>query len=450
MAIEVGKLSLWDTVRFQCRVSLPAALWGLATPNRFLVGLLVRWNAGEATARFLAEIRRKYQSSYLRLWFPWSMTLLVMDPQGMDAVMASADNAADPDLKKRTLSQFVPDSLVVSSDPEWPVRREFNTSVLQFGKRLHGHADAFTQVITAEVARFAERGPELLWEDFEALAERISHQVLLGQGCVEPAMTEQLAQVVKRSNWYLLPRASEAFSAFYTRLGGYLSQHGAPAPGERVPRHCLMADSAAFLASKPASPVTRAPTQIGFWFYVIKDALELNVARTLALITAHPDVYDRVQREVDAMQVPTAQAIDGMSYLESCIAEELRLWTPVPILLRRVRRAFPLRDGVAVAEGEKVLFHAGFYHRDVEYFGDRAHKFSPKQNTPETAPRVYSFSAGRQSCAGQFVARFLLKATLALLLKNARFELVGPRTDTDSVPYLYDHFKIRIRISPKR
>ena len=161
MALEVRKLSLWDTLRFQCRVSVPAFLWGLAAPNRMLVGLLVRWNAGEATNRFLSGLRQKYRSSYLRLWFPFSATLLVMDPQGMDAVMASADNAADPDLKKRTLSQFVPDSLVISCDPEWPVRRAFNVSVLQFGERLHPHADAFTQVITAEVAQWKRLVAEL-------------------------------------------------------------------------------------------------------------------------------------------------------------------------------------------------------------------------------------------------------------------------------------------------
>jgi len=263
-------------------------------------------------------------------------------------------------------------------------------------------------------------------------------------------MTSQLAKVVKRSNWYLLPRERTAFSTFYGRLDSFFAQHGAAAKGDTASNHCLMADSAALIASKPPESVLSASTQIGFWFYVIKDALELNVARTLALLASHPEIYEWVQREVDAMKTPTAEAIDGLANLESCIAEELRLWTPVPILLRRVRKSFSLCDGVDVDAGEQILFHAGFYHRDPEFFGDVADRFSPKQGPVEAAPRVYFFSAGRQSCAGQFVARFLLKATLALLLKSARFELVGPRPDTDNVPHLYDHFKIRIRIRPGR
>src|SRR5664279_2793386 len=107
MAIDVGKLSRWDTVRFFFLVSTPAFLWGLAAPNRFFVGLLVRWNGAGRTAHFLAALRQKYRSGYLRLWFPfpWFPTLLVMEPGGMDAVLGSKDNAADPELKKHTLSQ---------------------------------------------------------------------------------------------------------------------------------------------------------------------------------------------------------------------------------------------------------------------------------------------------------------------------------------------------------
>ncbi len=177
MAIAVGKLSLWDTLRFFCLVSVPVTLWGLVAPNRFMVGLLARWDVGRATGHFLSTLRRKYRSSYLRLWFPGGPTLLVMDPHGMDAVLASDANAADPELKKRTLSQFIPDSLVISSGAEWRVRRDFNESVLQFGHRLHRHADAFVQIIAAEVEQLTRKpGSELCWEDFQSLAERISHQ----------------------------------------------------------------------------------------------------------------------------------------------------------------------------------------------------------------------------------------------------------------------------------
>jgi hypothetical protein len=260
-------------------------------------------------------------------------------------------------------------------------------------------------------------------------------------------MTSELAQVVKRSNWYVLPRAGAAFAAFYARLADHLAQHREPPRQATTSHQCLMADGAALLNDGSASPLVSGETQIGFWFFVIKDALELNIPRTLALIASHAEVSDQVRREIDAMAAASAENIDGLDYTESCIREQLRLWTPVPMLLRRVVTDFKLPGDVTVAAGRKILIHAGFYHRDVEYFGATANRFAPSASTGSESPRLYSFSDGHQSCAGQFVARFLLKATLALLLARYRFELMGPPIDTAEVPYLYDHFAIRLRMS---
>jgi cytochrome P450 len=120
----------------------------------------------------------------------------------------------------------------------------------------------------------------------------------------------------------------------------------------------------------------------------------------------------------------------------------------VPILLRRAVSAFLLPGEVTLDPGQQILFHAGFYHRDVDFFGEAANKFSPKLEAHDALPRVYIFSSGRQSCAGQFLARFILKATLASLLARFRFEHLGPRVETGNVQYSYDHFKIRFRVSP--
>jgi cytochrome P450 len=450
MATEVGKLSLRDTLRFQWHVGVLAALWGLAAPNRFFVERLVRWNTGARTARFLADLRQKYRSSYLRLWFPWSATLLVMDPQGIDAVLASSDNAADPDLKRRTLSQFVPDSLVVSSGTAWRERRTFNESALQFGERLHRDADAFVAIIDAEVARFAaESRAELGFADFEHLAERIAHQVLMGRDVVDLEMTALLAKVVKRSNGYALPRAAAAFSAFYRLLDAHLARHGAAIARGAPAAPCLMGDAAALVAGGHCGASASVSTQVGFWCFVIKDALEINVPRTLALIAAHSEVYRNAQQDVDAMPAFDAKSAAGLAYLEGCLREQLRLWTPVPLLLRRVVADFELPGGVALRAGEKIMIHAGFYHRDPMHFGAAADTFAPTATSALDAPRLYSFSAGRQSCAGQFVARFLLTATLAALLKRMRFELIGPAIATGGIPHQYDHFAIRLRAGPR-
>jgi cytochrome P450 len=456
MGIEVRKISLLDTFRLQVYVSIPAFLWGLVVPNRLSVWCLSRWDTGRRATRFFSDLREKYQSEHLWGFFPFRSTLLVLDPESMDAVLQSDENAADPFLKKRALSRFVPDALVISSGDEWSDRRRFNKNVLALG-RPHPHRDAFREVIIREVDQLTagRAGALLHWTDFEVLGERLSHQVILGSGRVEPDMTAQLRRVARRGNLPLW-RNHRAFSAFYLWIERHLSAHrafdpgsrrGRQANGEPVSTRCLMQQGVELLEEGSATPATRVPMQMGFWFFVIKDAVELHVARTLALIAAHPAVQDRVRKEIRQVPEPTAQAIDDFGYLEACIREQLRLWTPVPILLRRAVKPFSLRGEIAIRAEQQILMHTGFYHRDPRFFGELADRFSPDSATGELPP-VYFFSGHRQSCAGESLAMFLLKTALASLLAKFRFELIAPGITPDRIPHLYDHFGIRLRIHP--
>jgi cytochrome P450 len=455
MSIDVKRISLWDTLRLCLFVGLFTILWGVAGPNRFFVSRLSKWNAGQWTMSFFHRLREKYGCDHLWAWFPLRRTLLVLDPKTMDAVLRSSENAADPFLKKQALSGFIPDALVVSSGSDWHDRRRFNESALDFGKP-HRHCEAFKEIAFREVAELtAGRVGTLRWTDFETLAQRTSHQVLLGSGQINPDMTRQLARLVRRSNWILLPRHGRYFPAFYEQMERYLARHRdfhrrrgsrreQQANGEPVATDCLMHESARLLEEGSASAATQVPRQMGFWFFVLKDILELHVARTLVLIAAHPEVQARVREEVRSARTATVQDIDGFRYLEACIGEQLRLWTPIPVLLRRAVKRFSLRGEITIQAEQQILMHTGYYHRDPLVFGERADRFSPGAVTGAFPP-VYFFSAHRQSCVGELLARFLLKATLASLLAAFRFELVAPSIRPGQIPYLCDHFKIELR-----
>jgi cytochrome P450 len=208
---------------------------------------------------------------------------------------------------------------------------------------------------------------------------------------------------------------------------------------------CLVHRAARLRDQGLANDGTRVPDQVAFWLFVLKDALELHIPRTLALIAAHPAVQARARAEIAAAGVLTAAAIDGLRYLEACVIEQLRLWTPVPILLRRVRPGdtFDVHDALRVEEKQQLLFHAGAYHRDGKVFGAAVHRFAPDPDAQR--PPVFVFSDGRQACAGQFLMRFILKATLARLLQSSHVELVAPRIEPEAIPYSYNHYGIRLR-----
>jgi cytochrome P450 len=332
------------------------------------------------------------------------------------------------------LSRFIPDALVISSGDEWRDRRRFNVKVLHTRMR-HPYRNAFRQIVLAEAAQSAG-AEELAWTDFQKLGERISHQVILGMAQLRPAMNGELARLTRCSNF--LARDEQSFATFYRQLDQDLKSPAAD---------CLMADSAAALKRRQATDVTHVSSQIGFWFFVLKDAIELHVARTLALIAVHPDAQEHAREEIQRVGTATADAIERLKYLEACLLEQLRLWTPVPLLLRRALHAFPLRDVIPIAAEQQILIHAGFYHRDPRIFGARADRFRPDAIIADgkALPFVYAFSAGLQACAGRDLVTFVLKAALASLLSRFRFELVGPTIEPDHIPYLYDHFNVRLQ-----
>lgn len=466
MGIVVTKISLWDTLRLQWHVGVSTFLSGLLAPNPWFVPALIRLNAMLHTVRFLDQMRRKYRSEHLWSWFPFRRTLLVLNLETIDEVLRSDANAADPFLKRRPFSGFAPDALIVSRGDGWTDRRHFNEAALDFGT-LHRHHTRFDATIVQEVNVLAP-GPAsvLRWIDFEAFALRVSHQIVLGSGQIDPELAATLARLVRRSNWALLPRDPDRFAAYYERIALHLDRHRRTRHAKRdetspsMPaRHsdsqcaesrmsespyaeCLMGDSARLLDGGCATASTQVPMQIGFWFFVLKDAIELHVARTLALIATHPNIQTRIRSALS--QPPgsaSASTIDA--YLDSCLSEQLRLWTPVPLLLRRADRSFLLREQIPIRAEHQILIHAAFHHRDTQVFGDKTDRFAPDEITSTTAP-LYIFSEHRQSCAGQSLARSLIRSTLAALLAKSRFSLIAPKIEPGRIPHQIDHFHIEL------
>src|SRR5437763_7441632 len=134
VAIEVRKVSLWDTLRLQRFVSAPGFFQGLVAPSRWFLSWRCRHGAGQSTMDFFRELRDKYRCDHLWVWFPFGRTLLVFAPETIEAVLLSDANQADPFLKRHALSRFIPDALVISQGAARRHRRPFNGGALATGR----------------------------------------------------------------------------------------------------------------------------------------------------------------------------------------------------------------------------------------------------------------------------------------------------------------------------
>lgn len=427
-----------DTIRLLRRVVAPAALGGVVTPNRRRWPGLVRRNAIGRTHRHLQDVRRKY-GPRVRWWFLTS-TWLVLDGDGIDNVLQAGkepppNNFADPFIKRRPPSCFAPASVIVSGGPEWQARRHYNEDVLALGKR-HPDAGSFLPIIDQEVEHLFAGEPRVLgWDDFSRLAARISQGIIFGRGAFDEDFDHHLHRLVTWSNRWL--RAPCHFRPFARHIEDGFT---------RAPNASLLGKAgAACKAPGSAGPgASLEPVgQAAFWCFVLKDAIALHTSRTLALITAAADEL-REGLTTEVVQGRSPDDIERMSLLDACIREQLRLWTPVPLLARRAAHPFALDDGREIRPGQTLLLHVGFYHRDPDVFGANADRFAPERlrnGLPQ--PPLYIFSRHRQSCAGESLAMFVVKAVLSAILRRGSVESLTRPVDVNAVPASIDQFQLR-------
>jgi cytochrome P450 len=432
-------LSGIDGIRLLWHVARPLQFGGFVAPSRRFWPGLVRRRVPVATNKFLHHVRKKY-GPRVRCWFPFNSTILVLDAKGIDEVLRSECNAADPRVKRWALTNFTPFGLLVSRDDDWKVRRHLNEEALATHSAPHPDSFSFLSIVETEVERLRSGGRTVLdWDEFSALGARISQQVIFGEGKFRPEFDHHLSRLVAWSNWFL------RHPCHFVRFKKHIED------GLKSEAHASLACAVGRTASSAgaAHATTQPVSQAAFWCFVLKDAIELHAARTLALIaSASLDFRTRLMQEVSKAPSDPARFSTSTPLLEGSIREQLRLWTPVPILPRSALRDFTF-DGTPVRERQQILLHPGFYHRDPEVFGSAANRFCPEGPSSAHEPLpLYSFSGHRQGCAGEPLVMLVLKAVLTALLQRGTLELLEGRIDTHDVPVAIDHFALRFAWRP--
>lgn len=187
----------------------------------------------------------------------------------------------------------------------------------------------------------------------------------------------------------------------------------------------------------------------------------------LYALCKNPEMQQRLRAEVheklpavESGEAITSEMIDDMPYLEAVSSEILRLYPPVPQIVRE-----PLENttllGLPLRKGTRIVICIWGVNRSREHWGDNAAEFRPErwleahhaagpnhggrdplyvelqqkdaQHKPMSGPggssSAYSFLtfvAGPRSCIGQSFARAEFKCILAAWISRFEFELSDP------------------------
>ena len=182
---------------------------------------------------------------------------------------------------------------------------------------------------------------------------------------------------------------------------------------------------------------------------------EMAVSLTWAwwLLAAHPDVYERMLDEGDAVlegrSRPTLADLDRLPFTLQVFKETMRLYGPVDILTPRIALRDVEMEGYRVRRGTRVIISPHLLHRKPEYFPN-PENFDPDRfgvgRESEIAPHTYfPFGTGEHGCIGKGFATLEAHLLLAAISQRVRFELVdGQRVEPRAVFTLRPKGEVRM------
>jgi len=152
----------------------------------------------------------------------------------------------------------------------------------------------------------------------------------------------------------------------------------------------------------------------------------------LALLATHPEVEDRVRREMAEVlgdRDPTADDVEEMPYLGRVISETLRLYPPVFLTIREADADHRVAD-LRIPAGTRIVINIRGLHHDPTAWPE-PERFDPDRFEPGAVAsrhrcQFIPFLAGPKKCLGDHFAMLEMGVVVPTLLRRLRLRHARP------------------------
>jgi cytochrome P450 len=154
------------------------------------------------------------------------------------------------------------------------------------------------------------------------------------------------------------------------------------------------------------------------------DTVSTVVSFTLFQLANHPEYCRLAQKEIDeklGKESPNYDNVQGLTYLEMCINEGMRMFPP-GFFIERVCNEDATIQGISIPKGMVTSIPVYAVHHDPEIWPE-PEKFQPErfsaENKESRHPYAFlPFGHGPRNCIGMRLALIELKITVAAVLKS--------------------------------
>ena len=170
--------------------------------------------------------------------------------------------------------------------------------------------------------------------------------------------------------------------------------------------------------------------QVAIFFLAGHETSASALAWAMYLVATHPDWQDRLAEEAQAIDQCDFAVMGKLRQSRDVFREALRLYPPVPMMVREASCPATFRDRT-VARGAQVVISPWHLHRH-ERLWDNPDGFDParwhSENGKKCQREAYlPFSAGARVCPGAGFAMVEGPLILSRILRDYRIEVVGEK-----------------------
>ncbi|XP_067118898.1 cytochrome P450 4c3-like [Centruroides vittatus] len=166
------------------------------------------------------------------------------------------------------------------------------------------------------------------------------------------------------------------------------------------------------------------------------DTTAMGISWTLYLLGLHPDIQEKVYQELedifaeDMNKSITSDELKKMKYLECVVKESIRIYPPIPVILRKNPSNMKVGDYILPAKSSLVINIYGIHHNPTVF--ENPEVFDPDRFLPENCEKRHPFafvpfSAGPRNCIGQRFAMREMKTVLSNVIRHFRVKSLDHR-----------------------
>lgn len=399
-----------------------------------------------------AQPHRLYRAWMAEFRTPFFRSYLVNQPELIDTVLKKRpDDFPKSNRISEGLRPLLGDSVFLTNGDTWKRQRRIIDPAFE-GGRLKDTFPAMHAAGQAGVDRLRTQAGGVV--EFEEVTSHIAADVIFRTLFSVPIEHEIAAQVFDKFRSYQREQPILNIAAFVPlpkwlpRLHSWRTKKNAKDIRALIQR--LTADRAELIArgSAPNDLATKIMTtrdpetgrrfdtqemvdQVAIFFLAGHETSASALAWTLYLIAMYPEWQDRLAEEAVAFDSPDFSVLSRLKLSRDVFREALRLYPPVPMMVREATCPEHFRDR-DVPEGSQIVISPWHLHRQ-ERLWDRPDEFDPTrwgtENGKTCQRNAYiPFSTGSRVCPGTGFAMIEGPLLLSMLLRHFRFELVAGQT----------------------